>query len=64
MVRFIPMLWIGLLMLLVGCGSGTSVSPQPKDSPPDKSEGPSKGGNKIVGAWKYVKSSNNREPRQ
>ena len=62
MVRFTPMLWVGLLVVLVGCGSGTSVNPSTKDSRPDKSGGPSKGESKIVGTWKYVKSSNNREP--
>jgi hypothetical protein len=62
MVRFTPVLWLGLFVALAGCGSGISVTPPAKDSRPDKNVSPGKGESKIVGTWKLVKSSNNREP--
>lgn len=57
------MIWSAVLVVLVGCGSGTSVSSTGRNShPQDQTAGTSNGGSKIVGTWAYVRSSNNREP--
>jgi hypothetical protein len=62
MVKLLPpMLQVALLMVLVGCDSKTSADLAGKSSRPDKTAGASKGGSKIVGAWRFVRSSNNRD---
>ena len=63
MMRVVPVLWSVFLMVLAGCDRGTSVGPAGKDSRPrDKTANTSKGGSKIVGTWRFVRSSNNRDP--
>jgi uncharacterized protein (TIGR03066 family) len=59
----LPMIGGAFLVVLVGCVSGTSVSPAGKDSrPQDKTADTNKGRSKIVGTWRFVRSSNNQEP--
>jgi hypothetical protein len=52
-----------LVVMLAGC-SETSVGPTKKGSrPQDKAAGAGKGGGKLVGTWRFVRSSkNNRAP--
>jgi hypothetical protein len=63
MKPFLLMIGGVLLVVLAGCDRGTPVAPAGKDSRPQgKSAETSKGGSKIVGTWRFVRSSNNREP--
>jgi hypothetical protein len=63
MKPFLPMLAGALLVVLAGCDRGTPVAPAGKASRPQgKTADTSKGGSKIVGTWRFVRSSNNREP--
>src|SRR5262249_41804360 len=50
-------------VVLAGCSKGTSGGPTGKDARlQDKSAATGKGRSKIVGTWRFVRSSNNREP--
>jgi hypothetical protein len=52
-----------LLVVLAGCDRETAVAPAGKDSRPQaRNSEASKGVSKIVGTWRFVRSSNNREP--
>jgi hypothetical protein len=52
-----------LLVSLVGCDSRPSAGPTAKNAPSlKKTASASKGGTKIVGTWRFLRSSDNREP--
>jgi hypothetical protein len=62
MKSLLPMIGAALLVL-VGCDSRTPVGPAGKDSrPQDKGAAANTGGSKLLGTWRFVRSSTNREP--
>jgi uncharacterized protein (TIGR03066 family) len=63
MKPFLPMIVGALLVVLAGCDCGTPGPPAGEDSRPQgKTADTSRGGSKIVGTWRFVRSSSNRDP--
>jgi hypothetical protein len=59
----LPVLRGALLVVLVGCGGVTSLNSTGKDArPQDKTAAANTAGGKLVGTWRFVRSSNGREP--
>jgi hypothetical protein len=63
MMRVLPVMCSVFLAASAGCGGGTSADSTGKDSrPQDRTPGANTGESKLVGTWRFVRSSNNQDP--
>jgi hypothetical protein len=51
-----------LVATLAGCSGGPSDGPGKDSRSQEKTAGAKTGGNKLVGKWRFVRSTNNRDP--
>jgi hypothetical protein len=62
-MRVVPLLGSVFLVVLLGCDSGTAVNSTGKESrSQSKTAGTNTREHKLVGTWRFVRSSNKRDP--